>query len=484
MICFSRVFLIGLIVALVCCAVYDKQVRAQGSQQGNSGSEEELRRAQIDYFKAQTEKLRYRSFKESLLENFVGLVTAFGAFIAALIALSSLIINRRLTIRNQKDTQFYEALKRFGDKDSIRLRSSAAGLLAQLAREKSIFTRRQPYFRTTVNQLVTGILLETDFVVLGSICDALEELSPFGRRFIAQNLWDAKYSLLRKLQRKVTQWALSKNITELEDFTNAHLAELADVSTMAPFVVRGWLSELEEADTADKKAEVVKRFKRQLRLTEAQNRGKKVTVEAIHRSIVEFSDLLDNATRCLIRVVAEVPMSRLDRLQRLIDWPPREEYVDLTLAWLMNADLSRESLINLDLSWSRMDSANLSYSKLRNVSLRHAFLKDANMSFASFYKVDLAESDLRGADLSNLSFEGVRLNEAKINDQTNLNDCNWWAANFYTLELPLFLRRFGNVDANLLEKIFEKHKEKLSYIKSSESDVHPSVRAFIKARNL
>src|SRR5262249_34950567 len=93
------------------------------------------------------------------------------AFVAALVTLVTFVFNYRATIRNQRDTQFYEALKRFGDQNSSVLRSSAAGLLAPMARRRSLF--RNPYFDTTLDQLVMGFLSEKDTTTLDAICKAI-----------------------------------------------------------------------------------------------------------------------------------------------------------------------------------------------------------------------------------------------------------------------------------------------------------------------
>lgn len=96
----------------------------------------ELRRAQRDevdaerkYYQAEAEKA---TAKPRLWERIVPLITPVGALLAAVVAFLSFSFNYRSTLLNQQDTQFFEALKRFGDKDSPAVRVSAAGLLAEL----------------------------------------------------------------------------------------------------------------------------------------------------------------------------------------------------------------------------------------------------------------------------------------------------------------------------------------------------------------
>ena len=94
---------------------------------------------------------------------------------AAIVAVLSLVLNYSSTLRTQRDSQFLEALKRFGDKDSSRVRSSAAGLLAKLSQQKGSFFRWQrPNFSIVFDQLMTGLRLEDNSVCLGAIMDAFQ----------------------------------------------------------------------------------------------------------------------------------------------------------------------------------------------------------------------------------------------------------------------------------------------------------------------
>src|SRR5215203_7507297 len=93
---------------------------------------------QADFYRELTKKLTEptptptptaKTLKQGVDENPALLLTLLGAVIAALVAFVSFVFNYRTTLRIQIDTQFYEALKRFGDKDSPSIRSSAAGLI-------------------------------------------------------------------------------------------------------------------------------------------------------------------------------------------------------------------------------------------------------------------------------------------------------------------------------------------------------------------
>lgn len=144
--------------------------------------------AQTEYYDAQTKKLdeeSQRTLWSKTLYNLPALVTAVGAILAAFFTLFSFIFNYRSAQRHQRDTQFYEALKRFGD-GSPATRSSAAGLLAQISHREDrvwrrwhgvlpLYSKEHTYLETALDQLAAGIELESDPVVLYSVAKALHD---------------------------------------------------------------------------------------------------------------------------------------------------------------------------------------------------------------------------------------------------------------------------------------------------------------------
>ncbi len=120
--------------------------------------------ARAEYYREQTNKLRQpqaapsptpgKTFSQSVAENpasVVGVVgTILGAIIVALVSLTTLYYNSRNAIRAQQDSQFYEAMKRMGDKDSPTLRASAASLLALMAQQewrKPVLSKKPPLLK-------------------------------------------------------------------------------------------------------------------------------------------------------------------------------------------------------------------------------------------------------------------------------------------------------------------------------------------------
>lgn len=150
-----------------------------------TAEQQQLIKAQTENYQAQTAKINE---ERSGWQKVINL----SAFLAAIVAVLSLVLNYSSTLRTQHDSQFLEALKRFGDKDSRRVRSSAAGLLAKLSQQKGIIFRwRRPNFNIVFDQLMTGLRLEENSVCLGAIMDAFKELREHEPLRVLEKLRDA-----------------------------------------------------------------------------------------------------------------------------------------------------------------------------------------------------------------------------------------------------------------------------------------------------
>jgi len=150
---------------------------------------EENQRAQAEYYRVQAAKTR-----DDLSDRWKKLsdkVTLGAALAAAIVSLLSLYVS----LRTQRDTQFYEALKRFGDK-SPRVRLSATRLLAQMAR-----TSRHTI--PVIDQLVAGIALESDRTVLRAIRDAIPVVTDRSKH--AKHAISSLLAISEPLQRQIAQ---------------------------------------------------------------------------------------------------------------------------------------------------------------------------------------------------------------------------------------------------------------------------------------
>jgi hypothetical protein len=144
-------------------------------------SQRDLNHAQAAYYRAQIEDLQHKNKWGNLVrEQLGGLIGGVTGFIAAVIAFFTFVTNFSTTIRNERDTQFFEALKRFGDKDSTISRSSGAGLLGiigatNLPRFLWWFPDR-PHLHMAFEQLIAGLRLEENGGVMVAIRDAARRL--------------------------------------------------------------------------------------------------------------------------------------------------------------------------------------------------------------------------------------------------------------------------------------------------------------------
>ena len=171
----------------------------------SDSDEQRLTKAQVKYFEAQTSKGDSSSF------SWTGLFTVSGAVIAAMVALLSLYVNNRTAIRNQRDTQFFEALKRFGDQDSATVRASAAATIGLLGTEKVVRWKKDDgkklpkresvllYYETAVHQLITGLMLEENPVTLTAITDAAEKLVQIDSHLVLPSVYRANITLQKDL---------------------------------------------------------------------------------------------------------------------------------------------------------------------------------------------------------------------------------------------------------------------------------------------
>ena len=439
----------------------------------------------------------------SLRENPTGFITAGAGLIAAFIAFISLVINRSLTIRHQRDTQFYEALKRFGDKDSPMLRSSAAGLLGQMGAQTSLVIRKKPYFKTATNQLLMGLVLEPDAAVLMSIANAIVDLGSLRRSWVAHRLYHVSRTIEFDFQQAIMEWALGNAITDVEGFSESNIAKVNDISRRASATVGDWLADLKSADESSRK-ELADVFLTRFRSVAARSELlASANAPSLNRNMVKASHRHELCGQLLAGVFSGDPGRLgvvLDLLLATYDLitPFRLAFLRFRFVlesikvpkmflfhWrLADADLSGSLLRNLSFYNATMQRANISGSRLRNVDLKSTDLTDASFRTARLIRVDFSLSDLIGADFSGCQIlKKVNFGYATIDERTNFKDCNWWAADFYTV--MFFKTEVPDVDWGLLSSIFKRYgsEEQLDRIRNAE-DVHPSVQLFMKKSGL
>lgn len=221
----------------------------------------ELRRkneqAQAEYYQKLSQKLDEKPPEKTFWERFmkslaespastIGIIGAIlvlvGALVTARITYLSFISNYYATLRNQSDTQFFEALKRFGDKDSSSTRASAAGLLTVigksqiqvldkdkirfLARLSSAQKFEMPYKNLAYEQLLAGMMLEEDVTVLSAIQNAIRELLPQREATAVGVLHRQNLEFQDKLATVLADYFGTKEIAQRNSITEPLLREV------------------------------------------------------------------------------------------------------------------------------------------------------------------------------------------------------------------------------------------------------------------
>lgn len=435
--------------------------------------------AQAEYYRLQAKKLAEPPKQKSLWEDVQNSPGSYLGGAAALVALISFFFNYRATLRSQKDTQFYEALKRFGDKDSPTIRASAAGLLAQIGRERRRFIfGRSPYAHTAIHQLVTGQLLEENSVVFGSIKDALLTLAASNRKWAAKQLYEANKQLQEDLVRAVARLAsaagaagvsdMSAELWEhLESVTGYKREVLAELLARPDLRAAQYFEPPGPLDDADARAAEAEAAERELDLT---CRRLRANVDVFSKVFGSFSGMPSFVTLYYTvyqHVYKKKLMSDLNRSIAqsfdnifLVEAPLR--YAEMTQAFFINAQLQ---------------GANMSRARLRGMELTRVRLQGADLSFSKL-SVNLMGAKLQGANLHKANLRFTRLWAAEIDDRTDLTGVEWWRANFFYCEEGETEDR-TRVDSRLLETLYERHGDDMP---RGSWRLHRSVRQFLAER--
>lgn len=417
----------------------EMQSPTQSDQQSElNRAQKQNQEAQTEYYLEQTKKLRAgepnKTFWQNVSDNPASALGVLGAVIVALVTLISFILNYRVSLNNQMDTQFYEALKRLGDKDSPAVRSSAAALIAQMSGHgRRNFRLRHPiaslkngeraYFTTSRNQLVTGLLLEENSVALLSIRDALHTIVKTDPRQAAEMIFRANQWLMREAVVHVVQfcsWYGARSISEISD---SQWEDVAAITLLDDRVLRYIINN-------------------NLRRAEDMFKGHALMYQAIpsqehgeHR-LQNQKDLGNTFFR--LKLIVDIYGNAFAN-HDLSDFT--RNYGPLFLAY---ANLKKANFQNADLSGSH---------------LFRAGLEEANLTNATLY-----DAWMRGATLT-----GAKLSGSAINENTDFTGTNWWQANFYA-------QGGAEIDSALLNELFDRYR---ADVPKDRGHLHPSVQDFV-----
>ncbi|BDI29469.1 hypothetical protein CCAX7_15200 [Capsulimonas corticalis] len=349
-------------------------------------------------------------------------IAAYSAVSAAIVAFIALWVNCFVTLKNQKDTHFYEALKRFGDKDSEVLRASAAGLLAQMGSERDWLRARRPYWEIAFNQLLVGTRIERNDVVLSSVISSLKALVRYRRRVAFENIFSVHIDLQKDLVDKLARHYASMTYG-LGDETPGDNRE--DVWS-------DWLSEA--ASVTHLKSQELPRLTRAFPdVFKHSHRDATQFYRAIH------DDHLASAKIDAINALADAAC-RLRWNRNLLEDTIKHfagKDLDLKSAFLPRANFAKQNLQGVDFSCalvdgSRFDGADLSRAKFSNASLSGCSFQSANLQSTDLTSAVLQDADLQAADLSGAKIVDATLKNADMTDalldRIHVAGTHWWEA--------------------------------------------------------
>jgi uncharacterized protein YjbI with pentapeptide repeats len=463
--------------------------------------------AQAAFYREQVAKLREPSKPQTFWQNVGGnpasLLGLLGGLFAALVTLFSFYKNQRLTISNQNDAQFYEALKRFGEKDSARLRSSAVGLLTAMAHpnvSKGWFrqvNKSGDKFSTVLAQLVAGSRLEENRVVLNSIRDAMGVLGGIEPYDVIDVLYKANLNLQDDLKiaiQNISFHFMEKDAHETDEYESYVGPKISDklwkpleqVTGFNSHLLYDWFgnvtanfsdynsSALAEVNamTAEEKSRHKRTALEQVKITSYQLRQNVeaccVTLFHVAKRVKDSNEntssnyLSRNFTKRSVLPRSKPPL-KLNKiflasgnLSRLDLSSLKGATLGLQETFLYEVNLADARLIRADLSKARLIGANLSKARLMGSDLSEVTLEGANLEGAN----------LEGADLSNASLLNAQLWHARVDQESILLGVQWWTANFFDTNKLITPGSTLNgtagqaleIDSSLIAELFRRYK--------------------------
>jgi pentapeptide repeat protein len=427
------------------------------------GSGDALTQAQIENQKAQA---RYyaresdrRGFWRSLRE-FGWPVGVVAVGIAAIIAVG---LNQRANLRFRTDTEFYETIKRFSQKENSASRLVAAGVLAQIG------VRRNRFYESAFDQLSLGLLSEPENHVReairlamgrlvkkhpGKSLQKLEEMNRVLRTSVSESLY--RFFIVRggNPPGRVSEndWIDAERITEFDRPALNSLFNCLPKERVAQTIksarkvdCTGGIEALDEekagrvlANAAEELRSNIKSISESLFYSDCGSPGflggifRKTAYRSFSSTFLAGAEFRDLQSFCISRTV-------------------------LRNANMASANLKRASLLEADLSNADLSHAKLSFVDCKGTRLTGAILKNADLSRAK-----IQNSDLSGVDLSGTIFRGTVIAPAA------LQGTKWWKADF---------RR----QRNLLKVVYANLKAELPDLEHLyvQGEIHPSVLDFI-----
>jgi hypothetical protein len=432
---------LAIIVALPMLVAFPGFASAQPSP-----LEEELWQAQKRNQEAQAAYYQKQLQEQPLIRQLTNNLAAMAAFTAAMVAFISFLFNYRSTLGSQIDTQFYEALKRFGDKDSPTLRSSAAGILGQLGQRKTFPLRRRPYYRTAFNQLIRGYSLEDNPVAFEATTDAVDTLVLANVGWARPLIFNVNRKLKEAFLKSLADFFVGRGAKEPSSLDDNLWKQAASISNYNERILRELV-----ADEVSKFYEFFNSSVLSLELT-ADNQKNKNLLETLQDLFKTASRLRGSTESCAYSLATGFIYSRAIGTMwfNILNNPHLDIFgVHNTLrkhpsfflkyftlesdAFLVNAPLSDIKIGEAVIMKSKMHGALLEESFLANVRL-----ENVNLSGSRFQWVTILRNNYSACNFEKTSFRSAKLHKTEIYSSnlkevdfiyTNLNDVKFYNVN-------------------------------------------------------
>lgn len=386
--------------------------------------------------------------------------TIAAAFVVAFVAFVSFTGNYTATIQSQKDSQFYEALRRFGDKSEPTVRCSAAALLGQMGAEK---TQKKwwgihrsvdddyPYFETALNQLYTGSLMENNPIVLRCIADSLEKLADVDNSRVLTHLHVANFSLQEQVVQALTDFLSSRNAEPPRNYLKCKREDILQTAQWQMARVRD-IHLVRNGSLWGDGCVWYPRFRASLEFASlTSDDAWQLAAQAADYSPDVLLTLVDRTTwtqQFVRRLrIAEMTRTRMgerphnftesETLERLSAASARLRYNSFAYAYaIRNTHDDQPNLLNSFLVGGDVDSVETGSLSLVGAKLHGASFGDSQLQGVDFSDADLSGAWFCGASIQHSTFGKVDLRDANMTG-TLLQDNFILRSNLDDVELAL-----------------------------------------------
>lgn len=432
--------LVSFVGPILAALLLTSTVQANGSSSHSDATHPQPNSAQIEGNATPTKgdpQLQHKGrLGKNIKDNAAAITTIAAAIttVATIVAAIFIALNYRLTVRNQQDTQFYEALKRFGDNDSPSVRFSAAGLLSVMA------CRHKRYFATAFFQLNAGQSFEENSVVSEQLSENLADLYRHNPFWCLGVLFDRNDHLRQSFLRALASLCILRGANVAEPISDEFFREAESLSIYSRFFRHTLNKAVEDAFLQNAV---------ELAALPQQEREKRMSREA--RDLADYTKRLtanigqiNTAARVFDRVYGRMACRIFKTKGELhIEgcFLPTAAFSSFGFNTQLNFRSSELQFANFEWTKSdkstfescRLDSANFRNANLRGAGFVRVSLDGADLKWANLSEAKLVGCSLRGADLTNTKLDGAELRSVDVLnakfDWLNrdvLRKCKWW----------------------------------------------------------